>query len=455
MTIETDSERHGSSAHEKHQVFADDFAVDRVPMAARLPLGKVLWVQLGIVTAMSQFVLGAALGFGMTFWRAFWALFLGSVLLVFVGVGIGVAGAREGLPTGVLARWCGFGKYGSSLISLLVVVGCTAWFGVQNAIFADAVNQATRGRLSPALASLFTGVLLTVITISGFRWISRTASFTVPAFALVVIYGAWHVLAAHTFGELVAIPPTGQELTLVSGATMVAGGYMLGAVLTADIARFCRSPRDIFWVTLIGQLVGQFGVGMAGVLLAHAARTRDVIRITFGVAGWLGVTVACLATVKLNDMNLYSSSLHLTNLVDALFRRRVNRGLLTLGLGAAGTLFSVLGVLERIVPFLLILGVIVPPVGGVMLADYFFLKRDREELRSTRGTLRLPRSCEWLNPMAVVAWGAGSATGYFLPVGIASLNSIVASGLVYLAGMKTLAALTRRPVVRFSASPES
>jgi cytosine permease len=246
-----------------------------------------------------------------------------------------------------------------------------------------------------------------------------------------------------------------KELTLVTGATMVAGGYMLGAVLTADIARFCRSARDIFWVTLIGQLVGQFGVGMAGVLLAHAARTRDVIRITFGVAGWLGVAVACLATVKLNDMNLYSSSLHLTNLVDALFGRRLNRGLLTVGLGAAGTLFSVFGVLERIVPFLLILGVVVPPVGGVMLADYFFLKRDREELRSTRGTSRLPRSCEWLNPMAVVAWVAGSAAGYFLPLGIASLNSIVASGLVYLAGMKTLAALTRRPVVRFSASPES
>jgi cytosine permease len=167
------------------------------------------------------------------------------------------------------------------------------------------------------------------------------------------------------------------------------------------------------------------------------------------------VAVACLATVKLNDMNLYSSSLHLTNLVDALFVRRLNRGLLTVGLGAAGTLFSVFGVLERIVPFLLILGVVVPPVGGVMLADYFFLKRDREELRSTRGTSRLPRSCEWLNPMAVVAWVAGSAAGYFLPLGIASLNSIVASGLVYLAGMKTLAALTRRPVVRFSASPES
>jgi len=431
----------------------DDFAVERVPPAARRPLRDVLWVQLGIVTAMSQFVLGAALGYGMSFWKAFWALFLGSALLVLVGVGIGVAGAREGLPTGVLARWSGFGKYGSSLISLVVVVGCTAWFGVQNSIFADAVDRATRGLLSPALASVLTGLLLTAIAVFGFRWIARTASFTVPAFAVLVAYGAWRVLAARPLVELVRMPAPGPELSLVTGATMVAGGYMLGAILSADIARFCRSARDVFWVTLAGQLVGQFGIGLAAVLLAHAASTRDVVRITFNVAGWLGVAVACLATVKLNDVNLYSSSLHLTNLIEAAFRYRVNRGVLTLALGAVGTLFSVLGVLDHIVRFLLILGVAVPPVGGVMLADYFLLRRDRQELAATRGKGSLPASCEWLNPVAILAWLGGSLAGYALPGGIASLNSILVSGLLYLVGMKLFGFWAKRPIFRFASAP--
>jgi len=435
---------------EKQQVFADDFAVDRVTSAARRPMSEVLWVELGIVTAMSQFVLGAALGYGMTFWRAFGALCLGSALLVVVGVGIGVAGALEGLPTGVLARWSGFGKYGSSLISLLVVVGCTAWFGVQNSIFADAVGRATHGYLSPALASVVTGGFLTAITMCGFRWISRTASFTVPSFSLLVVYGAWRILATRPFAQLVHTPAPGAPLSVITGATMVAGGYMLGAILTADISRFCRSARDIFWIALIGQIVGQFGVAVAGVLLAHAAQSRDVVRITFDVAGWLGVTVACLATVKLNDMNLYSSSLHMTNLIDAVFRRRAKRATVTLVLGGLGTLFSVFGVLEHIVPFLLVLGVIVPPVGGVMMADYFFLKRDREELTVTRSTCLLPASCERLNPVAILAWLGGSLAAYAIPVGIGSLNAILVSAVLYLGGMKLFGRLTGRSVLRFS-----
>lgn len=434
----------------KRHVLADDFAVDRLPPVARRPLREVLWVELGIVTAMSQFVLGAALGYGMGFWKAFWALLFGGTLLILVGVGIGVAGAWEGLPTGVLARWSGFGKYGASLISLLVVLGCTAWFGVQNSIFADAVARATHGRLSSAPASVLTGLLTAGIASFGFRWISRTASFTVPAFAVLVVYGAGRVLVATPLADLVHMGPPGPEISLVKGATMVAGGFMLGAILSADITRFCGSARDVLWITVLGQVVGQFGIGLAGVLLAHAARSRDVVRITFDVAGWLGVGVACLATVKLNDMNLYSSSLHLTNLLEAIFRWRVNRGGLTLVLGLVGSLFSILGVLDHIVPFLLILGIIVPPVGGVILADYFLLRRDRQELAATRGAATLPASCELLNPIAILAWLAGSLLGYWIPGGIASLNSTLASGLLYLAAMKLVGRWRKRPTVRFA-----
>ena len=170
-------------------VFVDDFAMDRVPPAARRPMRDILWVRLGVLTAMSQFVLGAALGYGMTFWSAFWAIVVGSVLLEIVALLIGIAGAWEGLPTGVLARWCGFGKYGSGLISLVVAVGSMAWFGVQNSIFADAINRATRGHLGLPLCSILTGLFVTLIAIFGFRWLARTASVTVPAFVGVVGYG--------------------------------------------------------------------------------------------------------------------------------------------------------------------------------------------------------------------------------------------------------------------------
>src|SRR5262249_7499154 len=216
--------------------------------------------RLGVLTAMSQFVLGAALGYGMSFWGAFWAILVGSVLLEIVALLIGIAGAWEGLPTGVLARWCGFGKYGSGLVSLVVTVGSMAWFGVQNSIFADAINRAAGGRLGLPLCSFLTGLLGPLITIFGFRWLTWTAALTVPAFIVVVGYGVYHVLRAQSFTELIEMSPPGPALSLITGATMVAGGYMLGAVVTPDIARFCRSGKDVFWMTLISTFLGELGM---------------------------------------------------------------------------------------------------------------------------------------------------------------------------------------------------
>ena len=412
----------------------------------------VLWVRLGVLTAMSQFVLGAALGYGMTFWRSFWAIIIGSVLLEVIALLIGIAGAWEGLPTGLLARWTGFGKYGSGLISLVVAVGSMAWFGVQNSIFADAMNRATRGVLGLAPCSILTGLLVTLITIFGFRWLTWTAAMTVPAFVAVVGYGAYRLLATSSLADLVHMPAPGPPLTLVTGATMVAGGYMLGAVVTPDIARFCKNGRDVFWMTLISTFLGELGIGLAAVLLAHAVRTQDVVSIIFRVAGWAGIAVVSLATIKINDVNLYGSSLHLTNVIQVLFRWRVNRGAVTAVLGGIGTLFSILGVLEHFVGFLLVIGVTIPPIGGVIVVDYFILKRDRAALAVARETISLPDSCEWLNPVGVLAWVFGFLASHAIKYGIPSLNSILASGLFYFAGMKLLAYLDRRPTKRFAAS---
>jgi cytosine permease len=268
----------------------------------------ILWVELGIVTGMSEFVLASTLGYGMSFTKAFLAILIGSAVLTAVGVVMGFAGTWEGLPSGLLARWSGFGRYGSSIISIIAVIGCTAWFGVQNSICADAIHRVTGGKISFAVAATLTGLLLIVIATLGIHWLSRTASVVVPVFVVLVCYGAYRALSGSAITPIFHEPAPGPQLPLVTGASMVVGSFIVGSILAPDFTRYCRTGRDAFWVITVSIFVGQFGLGFAGVVLAHVARTRDVIAIIFGVAGWLGVTVVMLATVKLNDANLYGSS---------------------------------------------------------------------------------------------------------------------------------------------------
>jgi cytosine permease len=69
---------------------------------------------------------------------------------------------------------------------------------------------------------------------------------------------------------------------------------------------------------------------------------------------------------------------------------RVNRAVVTMIVGVIGTVLSALGVLQFFVPFLTVLGVTIPPIAGIMVVDYFLLRRYREELDESASHGGLP-----------------------------------------------------------------
>lgn len=78
---------------DKSEIF-DDYATTRIPLDKRDPMWKVLLVQIGGFVALSQFMLGAQLGYGMDFKTAVLSTVLGSVILQFIGFALGLAGQR-------------------------------------------------------------------------------------------------------------------------------------------------------------------------------------------------------------------------------------------------------------------------------------------------------------------------------------------------------------------------
>lgn len=187
-------------------------------------------------------------------------------------------------------------------------------------------------------------------------------------------------------------------------------------------------------MTMIGTLIGELGINMIAVLMALAARTNDVVSIMVQTSGWLGAIVVVFSTIKINNLNLYSSSLGFTNIFDSIFKLKLNRGVVTLVIGVVGTVLSVIGILDMFVGFLVLLGVFIPPVAGIMVIDYFILKTHRKALDESRANGTLPANVEKMSPVTLLAWGAGFAAGYFVTVGIPSINSLVVSAVVYYFG---------------------
>jgi cytosine permease len=361
--------------------------------------------------------------------RAVLAIILGSVILEAVIIGTGVIAVREGLSTVLLARWTGFGSAGSAVVGLVIAVTSAGWFGVQDSILAQSLASTPGG---PQWAwCLAGGALVTVLALRGFAVMSRAAFVTVPGFLCLAGYMLFQAQRGHLLSAR-ALPHV--PLSVGAGATLVAGGFILGAVLAPDMTRFNRSGKDVVRQTVTGVTAGQYLTCLTGVLLAHAADTARIVPVVVRASGVAGVIIIVAAVVTVNTWNLYSASLAAVNAVDALVPgRRVSRPAVTIIMGVAGSLLSAIGIIGRFVPFLTVLGVVVPPIAGIMIAEYFVVRTWRDSLDASRQRGELPgQQPRWV-PASLAVWGISAAAGYWVHIGIPAVNSILLAFLLYTA----------------------
>lgn len=411
----------------------DDYPVSRVPLSARLPFFNIALVHIGMLTALDQFMLGAVLGHSMTLGQAFTAIAIGSLIFGIVTVGLGYAGMQEGLSGSLLARWCGFGRLGAVLMGVVIAISLLGWFGVQNAVFARALNFALNDKLGFAGSATLSGVALTLLVAFGFKALRYTARIAVPLFIGIVAYISTQTLAGHSLYALIDSIPS-ESVSISAGATMVVGGCIVASLITPDMTRYSQKGRHVFWMTLLSIIVGEFIVNGLAILIARALNTADVVTIMSQMAGGIGLIAVVFSTLRINDINLYSSSLGLANAIEGITGKKLSYMSITLVIGLIGTLLSVLGILDRFVDFLTLLGVVFPPIIGVMLVDYYLLRSHRTLLDASRKAGRLPDAAATpaVGWAAIIASIIGSGVGLNVEWGVPAFNSLVVASVLYI-----------------------
>ncbi|MBT8163294.1 MULTISPECIES: cytosine permease [Arthrobacter] len=407
----------------------DDYSLSRVPRTERFGFFSMLLQWLAMSGSLSQFVLGATLGLGMTFQNAFLSFTLGAVILEVVIFAVGAAGQREGLSMTLLTRFAGFGRNGSTLVSLVIAVSLIGWFGVQNGIFGTSMTALVGG---PSwLWCILAGLALTLLVMYGFKIMMWLAKIAVPLFFGLVAFSIWNELSHHSIPDLVNMPPAGAAISIPAAATIIAGGYMTGAITSPDMTRFNRKAWHVMAQSSCSMILSEYIVGMTGVLLGHAAGTSNVSKIVLGSSGFIGLIIVILATAKINDWNLYSSSLGVANFVQTVFGKKVQRGVITVAIGILGTALSAIGFLDHFKDFLSLLGVAIPPVGGIIVAEYWFVRRLRKPLDDTRESGAMPAQVAAWVPASLVVWAIAFCVGKFVPWGIPTINSLVTALVLY------------------------
>lgn len=356
--------------NEKNKLI-DDYELEPVPDDKRKGWVKLTLVWIAGIIALSATALGGALGSGMSLNEAIVSTLIGTFLLSLISVICCIVGAKTGLSTSLVSSFA-LGRYGSMAVSVIIAISLFGWFGVQLDLFGSSLNKVILDvfnvNISPSLLMIIGGILMTITATIGYNAIEKLSVLAVPLLAILLIGSVYVVSSSFTYAELNTAPLTSTPLTIGMGISVVIGSLAVGAIIGPDISRYAKSVKDAVISSMLGYFVGYSIVLIISAILAKATSEVDVVAIMIGI-GWGtgGMLVLILAQWTTNNTNLYSSALGFSVVF-----RRVPKYVLTLIAGLIGTAFAIAGIYTQFIPFLNVLSILIPPIGGVYTADFIF-----------------------------------------------------------------------------------
>lgn len=400
-----------------------------------------LWI--GLVMCIPAYTLASSLvESGMSAGQAVMTVFLGNAIVLVPMLLIGHAGTRYGVPFPVMAR-AAFGVKGARLPALLRAVVACGWYGIQT-WFGGQMIYTLLGVLR---GSPFTGEPLPVLGINtmqllcflafwliqlyyvvhGIESIRKLETYTAPFKILVCIALLWWAVdKANGFGPLLERPsafdpgqPQAGKFWSVfwPSLTAMVGFWATLALNIPDFTRYARSQRD----QIIGQTVG-LPIPMA-LLSALAVVVTSATIVLFGEALWDPVSVAermtgaavlialivlLVDTVSVNlAANLVGPAFDFSAIAPEHISYRAG-GYITAGTALVMMPWKVLETTHGyIFTWLIGYSALLGPIAGILIADYYVLRRTRlsvPDLYSDTGKYRYRQG--W-NPAAIIAFIAG------------------------------------------------
>jgi NCS1 family nucleobase:cation symporter-1 len=383
---------------------------------------------------------------GMSWTEALGTILLGNVIVLIPMVLNGHAGARYGIPFPVYAR-ASFGVMGAIVPAMLRALVACGWFGIQCWIGGQALFSMLRVVVPSAGADWVWACfgafwLLNMVVV--WRGIETVKSLQVLSAPLLLIVGLallfWMMGRAGGFGVVLASADdfraaqgTAPEFwrIFVPSLTGIVGFWAAAALNISDFTRYAKSQR----AQIEGQAIGLPAAMMLYSLLAIAVTAASVIATPGHKAIWspielvasfdrpaiaiAGLAAILLATLNTNlAANVVSPSNDFSSLRPDLISVRMG-GLIT---GILGILFMPWELAadphRYINGWLVGYSGLLGPIAGVMIADYFIVRRCSLDVNALYVRGGVYEYAAGFNPRALIALAAGAIValvGLFVP----------------------------------------
>jgi nucleobase:cation symporter-1, NCS1 family len=420
-----------------------------------------LWISMSL--CIPTYMLASSLiGGGMSWWQAILTIFLGNTIVLAPMILNGRAGAKYGIPFPVFAR-ASFGVRGANIPAMLRAIVACGWFGIQTWIGGFALYQMLRlwipslaalPAIFPAAWGLQTGPAICFflfwlvnmwvvwLGVDSIRKLLVFKAFFLPLAALALLY--WAISRVNGgLGPVLAMPSRFATSSafwafFIPGLTGMVGFWATLSLNIPDFTRYAVSQRAQVKGQAIGLPASMTLFAFIGVVVTSATT------LIYGTTIWdpvvlagkfdskLLVTIAMIAvaisTLATNiAANIVSPANDFANLAPAIINFRKG-GLIT---GIIGILIFPWKLVADpggyIFTWLVGYSSLLGPVGGILIADYYFIRGQRldvDQLYAVDGIYSYKKGFNQIAVISLLLGIAPNIPGFMANIGLIGRDAL-------------------------------
>ncbi|MEM1238746.1 MAG: cytosine permease [Cyanobacteria bacterium P01_H01_bin.26] len=408
----------------------EDYPLSAVPPQARKSLISLAPILIGFTLYSGTLFAGGLVGPSVQFWPDLMGLILvGNLILGVYAALLGFIAADTGLTTVLMARFS-FGNLGSRWVDFILGFTQIGWYAWGSALMAKLLNTLA------GVPESWNGILILFFTYAccstayfGYKamdWLSRIA---VPA--MVILMGWSLLIANNDVGGIAGLQAVelGDPLPYTAAITIIVGTFISGGTQSTNWSRFAPSGKTGFIATLIAFFLGNGFLIFSGAFCAKVYGNPDIVE----VMAQQGLLIAGLVLFFLNMWTTQDNTIYAFSIAGSNMFRTNKRTLFVLGGATLALVLAWGGIYEMLVNYLILLGTFIPPIGGVIMADYWFHRRGAFPALDT------PQPA--FNWAGIIAYVGASAIAYItnqLSWGIVPINGIISAMVIYVVLAKLL-----------------
>jgi nucleobase:cation symporter-1, NCS1 family len=393
-----------------------------------------LWVSMS-VNILTYMLAASLIQGGMNWKQAVLTVFVGNTIVLLPMLLNSHPGTQYGIPFPVLAR-ASFGVLGANVPAVLRAVVACGWFGIQTWIGGEAINTLVGTMWSPwkgfaagvAICFLIFWAINLAVILKGIEYIRFLQGISAPVLLGVgLLLLVWAYRTAGGFGPMLAAPsqftsPADFLKFLIPALNATVGFWATLSLNIPDFTRFARSqraqalgqaialPLTMTFYSFIGVAVTSATVIIYGTAIWDPVQLLS--RFDSPVAVVLALIAIILATLNVNiGANVVSPANDFSNLWPRKISFKIG-GVITCFAGIVMMPWKLLASHKTFIfgwlgGYAAFLG----PVAGIMICDYFVVRRRflvLEDLYLRGGAYEYSRGFNW-RAVGALAMGAGTA----------------------------------------------